>query len=228
MKNVLILICLLSLTACASSPDVRTASGDGIFIKMKSRDYAKLKQTEAAEMANAEYFRSQAARFQSVSDPTTQMFLIMADALKPSQRPTNHNDAEIARYNAKAQMQANWLGLGESLFKGVLGYKGLETIGDLGAAALTSRGTTINADNNSTVTGAIGEGNTYTFTESRDGIPLEPATINPITLDGPPNEGAPEVECVEVRPVLPTDPEGLDANGDGLVCSDGMGGATDN
>lgn len=226
MKYISILLTLM-LGACATSPDVQTSSGDGIFIKMKSRDYVKMKQTEAAEMATAEYYKAQGKRYESAQDPTTQMFMILADALKPQSRPTNHNDAEIARHAAKAQMQANWLNLGSSVIKGALGYKGLDVVSELGAAALAARGTTINADNNSTVTGAIGEGNTYTYTESRDGIPLEPAQVNPVTLSGA-NPELPPIECFELRDLLPIDPEGTDANGDGLVCSDGSGGVTDN
>lgn len=112
--------------------------------------------------------------------------------------------------------------------------------------------TTINNDNGSSIEGAIGQGNTNNevvadngatiqgnvgegniFEDNDEGIITNPADIEPIALgsgsevDEPITESNP-LTCPDLRPLLPSDPEGLDANGDGLVCSDGSGGATDN
>jgi len=230
MKLITTILICLALSACVSSG--RVNSGDTLAVKMTSKHYARMKQVEAEAMATAEYYKAQAQRYATVTDPTAQLGMRAIDALDQRNRaPTNSNDVEIVKSNNRVQSQQNWLSFGKSLVTttvaGVAAVKAVDVLGD----ALQRDSVTINADNGSTVEGAIGEGNTYTQTnEQVSGILTEPAPINPITLGGPEDEESDEggFECVDVRPLLPTDPEGLDANGDGLVCSDGMGGAMDN
>lgn len=220
----------ISLNGCATGGG-NAGKGDQIAVKMSSKDYARMKQVEAESLASAEYYKAQATRYSSVSDPTAQLGMRAIDALDSNNRaPTNSNDVEIAKSNNRVESQRIWSGFGKSIISGTIAGVAVVKAADVLGDALTKDSVTVNADNGSTVEGAIGEGNTYTQTnEQVSGILTEPAPVNPITLDGSGGEEGDEpTACVDIRPVLPTDPEGTDANGDGLVCSDGAGGVSDN
>jgi len=235
-KPLTIFLLLTFLTACGSTGKNISISDGATVVSMRSADYAAMKQAEFDALANAEYFKAEAKKYEHVIDPTAQVALRALDALDTNKRtPTNGNDVRIAEASASVQKTQAWTGLVKGtlgvLGQTALGYKGIDTFGKLATSALEKDSVNINADNGSTIQGAIGEGNTYSV-EQVSGILTEPAPVNPITLGGGPEEGEPEM-C-DLRELIPVE-EGsnqdandcFDDNGDGLVCSTG-GGCVDN
>lgn len=240
MKHLITLVLVISLSACGtfgnggSTVSVQGASA----VSMSGEAYARMKMAEADAMANAEYYRAEAMKYQSVTDPTAQLGLAAIDALNANKRlPTNSNDVAIVAEQQKSARTATRWGTAGNLLKttitGATVLGGMSLVKDLGEAALNSSGTTINADNGSTVTGAIGEGNTYS-TEI-GGIPLNSADVDDIALGSNEEVVEEEPEVCDIRDFIPSadDPlvdvgGAIDENGDGLVCSDGMGGSVDN
>ena len=93
----------------------------------------------------------------------------------------------------------------------------------------------IEGDNNRVVVGVEGDSNTF---NQQEGILTEPLTFDQVGL-GPTGEAGELPSglgaCVDLRPIrtvdsngVPVDETSTDSNGDGLVCSDGVGGIRDN
>jgi len=243
MKFILFFISVALLSGCATtSPQQASIQYDsqGNVVsettpKMSGKAYARMKSIQAAERANSAYYASQAAKYSRVTDGRDIALIDAIAALSGNKGPTNFNDALIAKSQASIEKHRTWAGLGKSVLNGSLVGLGISKTADVIGSALAKDSVSINADNGSTIEGAIGEGNTYTRTEQVSGILTETAPVNPITFGGPESEEEGEEpteessgECVDLRPVLPTDPEGIDANEDDLVCSDGDGGVSDN
>ena len=236
MKHLTIILFGIFLSACATNdPPEISASGDGIMVVMASEDYARLKAAEADAAAATAYYAAQAKRYESVTDPTAQLGMRAIDALDPTNKaPTNQNDVLIAEAEQQtARTGIRWSTADSMLGKGLI-FGGIREARKLGEAAFNSAGdrittnTTNNADNGSTVKGAIGQGNSYAETEQVSGILTEPAPVNPITLSKDGTETVDDFVCVDIRELVDGDPAGTDGNGDGFVCSDGAGGVADN
>lgn len=226
LKFSCIIALAISLNGCATGSG-NAGGKDQIAVKMLSKDYARMKQVEAESLATAEYYNAQATRYSSVTDPTAQLGMRAIDALDDNNRaPTNSNDVEIAKSNNRVESQRIWSGLGKSIISGTIAGIAVVKAADVLGDALNKDAVTINADNGSTVQGAIGEGNNFSQ-EQVGGILTETAEVNPISIDSD-SQSQSELVCEDVRPVLQSDPQGIDLNQDGLVCSDGSGGAFDN
>jgi len=180
-----------------------------------------MKQVEADAIATSEYYKAQADIYKAVTDPTAQVALMMKEALGGDTAPANSNDVALAETEASVRKHETWAGAIKTTLGLGVAYKGIDTLASLGKAAINKSSVEINADNGATVEGAIGEGNTYTRNE---GILTEPAPVDSITLGVEPED---ELVVCDVRATLPGE-ESIDENEDGLICSDGDGGAFDN
>jgi len=216
MKTITFLMSLF-LIGCTSTPT--TSVGGGVAVTMSSKDYSRMKQVEADAIATSEYYKAQADIYKAVTDPTAQVALMMKEALGGDTAPTNSNDVALAETEASVRKHETWAGAIKTTLGLGVAYKGIDTLASLGKAAINKSSVEINADNGASVEGAIGEGNSYTTTE---GILTEPAEVNSLSLGVEPED----VVC-EIRVALEGE-ELIDANDDGLVCSDGEGGAFDN
>lgn len=257
MRHIITLVLLFSFTATAHAGwfsnifggkkadtnetvlQQTTSSGETMTVVLTGEEFVKVDNVRSIEGARKSCFDSRKAT-SGLSDVVGGMEQ-MRLALTAPDCGSGYADALIAVENRKlGQTKVRW-GAFSDVTGGVLKtaagvYLGGEAIDgavSLGTAALSAAGsrTTITAsgESNISLTGNVGEGNSF----NNEGIPVNPADLATLTTA---NEEAdemaemPEIDgvCVDLRPVLDRDPEGLDANGDGFVCSDGEGGATDN
>ena len=235
MKYFISLMLVLSLSACGTLGGGKSKTtknnievdGDIISVVMDSADFSDMKKTLAAEESRTKCFEANAVN--EGSDIVAVASIVARAAGKGIDCGTNHNDTVIAGINSKVEKHRIWGGVAS----GVLGNIPLAAGAYVLGKALDKDSTEINVDNGSTVTGAIGEGNTYRV-EQVSGILTEPAPVNPITLDGSePGEGEESIPPVDFATCIAAggDPVNTDGNvmvsaADGIYsrCSDGAGG----
>lgn len=196
---------------------------------MTSKDYARMKSVQAAERSNQAFYAAESVKYSKLTDGRDVALVDAIGALSNKSRPTNYNDTLVADSAAKVEKHKAWVGFVKSVVNGsVVGY-GIGKVADLGKTAFDNAGTKINVDNGSTATGAIGEGNTYSQTNELGGIPLEASTYPTVALGPEPEAGttAPTTAVCDLREAR-IDELLIDINADGLVCSDGTGGVSDN
>lgn len=205
-------------------------NGTVLTVAVSSADFVTVDNVRSIEAARKACFESQKAT-PGLSDTVGGMEQ-MRLALTAPDCGKGYADALIAVENRKlGQTQARWGGFydtaqtlagigGKAYAAGKLIDGGVDVFNN----AVSRAGAQVTVDNGSTVTGAVGEGNTYTATEQVSGILTQPAPVSPIAF----GSEAANVACLDVRAVLATDPAGIDGNGDGLVCSDNAGGVRDN
>ena len=211
--KILVLFLAVFLSACASSP-VRVEGG--LAVSMSSKDYAAMRQAEADANAAAEYYKAKAAQYANVTDPTAQVAMRAFEALDQTDKaPTNGNDVLIAREQQKTIRSQNRWNATTGLVTRGLGVGGAVyaagKLADLGKAAIerdtTSTNIVNNADNGSTIKGAVGDSNTYTESS-------EVAS----TSDG---ENMPSSECTDRTVQNEAEASELvDQNQDGIVCEE--------
>lgn len=224
---------LIGLSACGTlsggkgktTQNTVEVEGDVLSVVVASEDYTDMRKTLAAEKAREECFK--AGDLSGASDIVAVASIVAQAAGKSADCGVSHNDTVIAGINAKTEKHRIWGGV----VSGVVGNVPLVAGAALIGRALDKKSTEINVDNGSTVTGAIGEGNTYQV-EQVSGILTEPAPVNPISLDGSPAEEE-EIPPVDFATCLAAggDPVNTDGNvmlsaDDGIYsrCSDGAGG----
>ena len=232
-------ILLIFLAGCATSTPqvINEYDSQGRVMRstqsIDSKEYAVMNSVQAAESARAECYRSGAIN--PALDSHAQVAAIVAQAAgKGVDCGKGYNDALIAQEHRKAaQTETRWGFAGTALKTAgaiFVGAKVVDGVTDLGIAALGAAGNNINASEGSEIilNGSIGEGNTYS--EEIGGIPLAEGEVSPVALGATPAAPVAAVAglCNSLRAPVATDPIGTDANGDGLVCSDGNGGVTDN
>lgn len=196
--------------------------GDTRTIVLTGEEYVKTRSIEVSEETRGKCFDANAAM------PTSDT----AQALREMRLATGggipcgagYGDALVAEQNRKlGQTQARWggaEGLGKALIGGAttgyLGGKALDAVESIFTTQAQNAGTniSINPSDNSSVDidGNIGEGNAIKNKYDEVELPEEVESF----------------VCVDLRPVLSSDPIGVDVNGDGLVCSDGSGATLDN
>ena len=180
-KLILSLFLLMFVSACSSSGKnvlstvVEDTDTQGNILKrtysMSSADYVKQKSVAAAEAARTQCFKSSAI---SELAETAQVAAIVAQATGNGvDCGAGFNDALIAQEKRKTdQTKSRWNFAGKAI-KFIAGaYVGGEVV-DVLSGALTSGGTTITAQEGSTVEldGAVGQGNTASRTN--DGVTLD-------------------------------------------------------
>jgi len=141
-----------------------------IVSPMDSEDYMRMKMVQAEAAVSAEFYRSEAARYNAANGDAAALIGMRAiDALDTNKRsPTNSNDVAISDNQASVAKHQVWSGVVTGGLKTVggivLGKAGIDAVQSLGTAALSSAGnrttTNISNDNGSSLDGVFGEGNT--------------------------------------------------------------------
>ena len=183
---------------------------------MSGKEYVKLQGIREAERSNQSYYAGQATMYGSGTLDGKDIALItMANALSGNKSPTNYNDVLVKESDNKLAGKEALIGLGGKLIDGTVIGAGLSAAKDIVTTAFDRGGTntTINADNSSTVSGAIGQGNTST--EALAGIPVAETTVAPIAL------GSADASFEELCTAAGGEVVGGE---DGDRCSDGLGG----
>ena len=201
-----------------------------LTVAVTSDDFVTIDTVRRIEASRAACFTSQRSTV-GLSDAVGSMEQ-MRLALTAQDCGKGYADALVAVENRKlGQTQARWGGFYDTVQKGLgvaakayVGGKLVDGGTEIFNSAISRAGTQVTVDNGATVTGAVGQGNTYTATEQVSGILTQPAPVAPIAF----GTGEDGIACLDVRAVLGTDPAGTDGNGDGLVCSDNAGGVRDN
>jgi len=208
----------------------QTVNGQALTVVLTGEEFVKVENVRSIEQTRTTCYENMAAPTPEGMDSHAQVareFRLMAQEVNCG---SGYADALIAVEARKSsQTKARWgvfKAIGTAAITGTvvdrLGGSIIDGGVKLGAAALSGAGsnTTINASDGSTITGALGEGNTYATTEQVSGILTNPANVDDISL------GA--------DPVVPVTDEAtcLAAGGDPVIvdgvyirCSDGSGGS---
>lgn len=219
----------------------QVTSGDDTFsVVLTGSEFVELDKVRSSEATRATCFSSLKP---TVGLPESAANLEQMRLLIAGERLDCGNgwaDIEVAKENRKlGQTQARW-GAGRDIgvaliggaTKGYLGGKAIDRGADFLQGLSENAGTRVEASDGGTIEvfGNLGEGNIFesNMTEQVSGILTNPADVNPINLAGETPVEEMAFNCVDLRGLLPTDADGIDANGDGLVCSDGAGGVSDN
>lgn len=229
-----VVFALAFLSACAGKRSaIETVNSvksgnDTVSVVLTPESFVEYKNIESAESARAKCFESNGAM---PTDPTAQALREMRLATGGNADcGAGFNDAIIAKAQEKTKRTQTRWGTAKSVVTGaIVGTvvdRGLGSLTGVLTSGLENAGNKVEVDNGSTYNGAQGNS---TYTEDNSGIkvnPIDAATVS-LGTEVPEEESEVGEAVCEIREVLPGEEE-LDANGDGLVCSDGQGGASDN
>jgi len=233
-------IALAFLSGCAhifgddSEDDMETvnkinAGNDTVSVVLTPKSFVAYKNIENAEAAREECFKANGAM---PTDRTAQALREMRLATAgAADCGAGYNDAIIAKAEEKTKRtQTRWGTTKSVITTGIIGTvadRGISTIAGAVKSGFDNAGNKVEVDNGSTYNGAQGNS---TYNEDNSGIKVEPIEADTLTIGQPVVEEEEPVEeeaVCELRELFPGE-EPVDLNGDGLVCSDGEGGVSDN
>lgn len=185
MKRIALITITLLITACTAAPKnsakvtTKTDSRGQVLEKtvtLNADNYIDLETNLAIEQSRQAYFTAQKAQFENVTDATAQVSITAIQALsKPPSFGTNSNDLKtVQSQEATKRWQIGGNLLGQALGIYLTGKGGGH---DKPTIQVNGNGNDLRS--------VVGDNNQYQYTETLGGIPLSPATVNPIELGSP-------------------------------------------